>query len=188
MMVIVDLDRTLIPFDTTLHALKLVLLNQPKIDVFKNFMRGKKQFKNYLLNHVDWNIIEYPINLAVVNYINVMKKDGHAIYLLSGSNQKIVDAISRRLNIFDKSIGSSQDYPKMKFKNKLIYIKQELGASNWIYIADAYRDAVVWKEANTSILVTNSRLKYYLISKLRVKDLRLIKIDSPEISLPNSEF
>jgi hypothetical protein len=160
MFIFVDLDRTIIPFDTTIYALKMVLINWPLIDVIKNLIKGKKCFKNYLLNNVDWDSIEYPVNMSVFNYVNKMKNDGHTIYLLSGSNQRIVDAISRRLKIFDKSIGSNEDYPKLKFSNKLFYINQVLGTRQWVYIADAYRDVVVWKEANSPILVSNSKLKF----------------------------
>lgn len=188
MFVFVDLDRTIIPFDTTIHALKMVLINRPLIEVIKNLIKGKKCFKNYLLNNVDWDSIEYPINMSVFNYVNKMKNDGHTIYLLSGSNQKIVDAISTRLKIFDKSIGSNEDFPRLKFRNKLTYINQILGTCQWVYIADAYRDVVVWKKSTLPILVSNSQLKFFIISYFKVKKLGLIKVDSVRISLPNSEF
>lgn len=187
MIVIVDLDKTLVPFDTTIHALKIVMCKKPIVDVLKNFLKGKKHFKNYLQINVDWDTIEYPINLKVLNYIDAMKEDGNAIYLLSGSNQQIVDAVSRRLNNFDKSIGSNPDHPKLKFRNKLNYINQVIGGGNWVYIADAFRDIVIWKAAKTPILVSNSRLKYFFISKFVVRNLQLLKSDSIQISLPSSE-
>jgi len=178
MIVVVDLDRTLIPFDSTIHAIKIVLISRPKKEIFISLTKGNEYFKNYLLKHVDWDTIDFPVNKAVLNYLIEMKKSGSLIYLVSGSSEQIVNAISRRIGVFDKSVGRNQDRPNMKFKSKLTYVNQMVGGSDWVYVADAYRDVVIWKKATLPILVSRSRIKYFLISKFRIKNIGLLRLNS----------
>ena len=77
MIVIVDLDRTILPFDSTVYSIKYVLLNRPANEFIANLTKGRKKFKLYLVEHVDWRTIHIPINKAVMDFVIEMKKKGN---------------------------------------------------------------------------------------------------------------
>lgn len=186
MIYIVDLDKTLIPYDTTFFSLNYVLKNRPLSEISKKIIKGKSNFKKYINECVDWNIANLFVSEEVYKFLILKKKHGHKLFLISGSDNFIVSTISKRFGIFDLAIGSNEINPKLKYANKLKYIKKIAGKSEWAYLADAYQDSVIWHEAQESVLVSNSRIKFFIISIFMGGKLTQIKPGHAMISLPNS--
>jgi len=188
MIYVVDLDKTLIPYDTTIFSLKYVLRNRPMSEILKNIIKGKPDFKKYINECIDWNIACLLVSEEVYKFLIMKKEHGHKLFLISGSNGFVVSTISKRLGIFDLAIGSDGINPKLKYASKLQYIKKIAGKSKWSYLADAYQDSVIWREAHESVLVSNSRIKFFIISKFVNSKITQIKPGHSMISLPTSEF
>ena len=188
MIYVVDLDKTLIPYDTTIFSLKYVLRNRPMSEIFKNIIKGKSDFKKYLIECLNWNTVCVLVSEEVYKFLIMKKKHGHKLFIISGSDYFVVSTSSKRLGIFDLAIGSDRINPKLKYASKLQYIQKIAGKSKWSYLADAYQDSVIWREAHESVLVSNSRIKFFIISRFVNSKLIDIKPGHSTISLPVSEF
>lgn len=162
-LVICDFDKTLTITDTTWLALKF-----SKSYWFATTAILKKLFffkhpKSFITTDIDWQKVDVKISKDVYELILFLRKLNFKMILISGSSQKTVDIIAKPLGLFDFCYGSTIDR-RLKFKNKLEFIHNDLKIENFIYIADAYRDISIWRYSYIAIVVNRNPVIRRLIS------------------------
>ncbi len=152
----VDLDGTLIKTDL-LYESSLSFLATNIFNIFYLVIWGFKG-KAYLKRKLALNTIINPANLPYrtdfLAWLNQQKKN-RALILISASDQKIVDAISKYLGIFDCAIGSD-GIVNMSGIQKRNYLVNLYGEKNYSYAANDYVDLQVWKDSKSAILISNN--------------------------------
>jgi phosphoserine phosphatase len=168
-LVICDFDKTLTVADTTWLALKFSKSYRFTATTILKKLFFCKHSKTFISADIDWQSIDIKISKDVYELILFLKKLDFKIILISGSSQKIVDIIAEPLRLFDSCYGSTTDR-RLKFKNKLDFIHNDLKIKDFIYIADAYRDISIWRYSYLAIVVNrNPVIRLLILLSLKSK-------------------
>jgi 4-hydroxybenzoate polyprenyltransferase len=152
----VDLDGTLIKTDL-LYESALAFLAMNILNIFYLVIwvfKGKAYLKRKLALNIKINPANLPYRLDFLEWLNQQKKS-RTLILISASDQKIVDAISEHLGIFDCAIGSD-GIVNMAGIQKRNYLVNLYGENNYSYAANNYVDLDVWKDSKSAILTSNN--------------------------------
>lgn len=142
----VDLDGTLWEGDCLWLCLADFFKHHPlKIFcVLFWWYRGRTHLKYNLLKFVSFKPERLSFFPEILSYLHDLKKKGAKIYLVTGSDQKIADAVSAHLNIFEKAFGSSLDC-NLVGHNKADLLNKIFGKKNYIYFGNEWKDRFVWE-------------------------------------------
>jgi 4-hydroxybenzoate polyprenyltransferase len=157
----VDVDgtylRTDILFETLLVVIKHKFLRVLLVPFL--FLRGMAKLKFYLatLAFPYLNTKLLPVNNELHDFLKKKKLEAHQIYLVSASNEKIVQKIAENEGIFSGAYGSSESI-NLKGSVKASFL-EEIFPNGFIYIGDSCSDLEVWKKAKQGVVVAaNSRI------------------------------
>jgi phosphoglycolate phosphatase-like HAD superfamily hydrolase len=149
--IVVDLDGTLITFDSSLSLAKRMASKNIFLALklmFIYLMGAEAKAKQFVANHC--GKLQYKINQKVLNFLKSKKKD-HKLILATGTNMKIAQQINQDLeNLFEEVIASS-DSINCIGENKLNEIKGQIGDQKFLYIGDWWHDMPIWLDQNASI-------------------------------------
>ncbi len=149
----VDLDGTLVSTDILWESCLLFIKRYSflfwKLIVWSFY--GKAYFKEQVAKKVIPNVETLPYRDEVMAYVSNAKNLGRDIYLITASNQIVANSISKHLEIFTATIGSSSKL-NLKGKNKLNAIQNTIGAKKFDYIGDSKADVEIWRAAHTAII------------------------------------
>jgi len=162
----VDLDGTLIRSDMLFEATLLLIRKNP----FYIFLlpiwllKGKALLKQEIFSKVIINPEALPYRNEIIEYINIAKKNGKKIVLITASPYLIAKTIADYIGLFDAVYGSNAEI-NLKAGNKKDKLIELFGEGKYDYIGDAIVDLPVWKSANNAIVVSNNQ---NLINKVKV--------------------
>ena len=156
----VDLDNTLIKTDMINVGIRFML--KYKIYLFPKLFwilltKGKPHAKKFLYDKSTFSIDNLVFNNSVVNFIKLNKDKYHQTILISGSYYKYVDAVATHINLFDSSVGTTEDINMISL-NKVEYLNNKYGNVIFDYIGDSKKDIPIWEVARTAYVVENKNI------------------------------
>jgi len=148
----VDLDGTLIKTDMLYETFWSAFTNDLLIPIKALFalLKGKAHLKQILFYKSNINIKSLPYNQEVIQYIYSHRSNGGKVALVTASTQKLAEAISKNLNIFDEVYGSSSLINLRGFE-KANFLKKIFGKKNFDYIGNSSSDLQSWEISNKAI-------------------------------------
>lgn len=158
---VVDLDGTLVRTDTLHEAVLAFAAENPArmFDLVGWLKLGKAGFKDKLAAEQLADADTLPLNPDVMQLIEGAREAGRAVYLVSASDQRQVQAVANRVGLFDKAIGSDAQH-NLSGQAKADWLVSEFGAGGFDYVGDAAVDLPVWQQARQAITVAaDARLR-----------------------------
>jgi len=152
----VDLDRALVKTDVLLESL-LALLRSNIWYIFILpcwLLKGKAYLKSMIANRATIDVEKLPYNQEVVKFIAGEKDKGREVVLVTATNILYAEQIAKYLEIFSLVVASN-DKINLKSINKRDRLESLYGKKGYDYLGDSSADIVVWKSANSALLVTN---------------------------------
>ena len=147
----VDLDGTLIKSDMFYETFWSSFSNDLLIPLKVLFalFKGKGYIKKMLFNLSSIDIGSLPYNSDVIDYINEHRSNGGKVVLVTSSTQKVADAVSNHLNLFDEVYGSTSEI-NLKGLAKANLQKKIFGNKNFDYIGNSLSDLQTWEISNNN--------------------------------------
>ena len=139
----VDLDGTLIKLDT-LHQAILLLIRQKPSTLFllpQWIRKGRAFTKNEVARRQSLNVENLPYNNKLLSYIKSEKNKGRTIILVTASNYRTAEAVSKHLGCFDEVLSSSESMNLFGSVKRDI-LKEKY--STFDYVGDSISDLPIW--------------------------------------------
>ena len=154
----IDLDGTLWPGDCLWLSARKFLKKSPwKIfHLIIWWLNDRTVLKHSLVKDMHFNpshIVFFP---SMLEYIQNLKAKGAKLYLITGSDQIIADAIGKHLGIFENSFGSHIG-TNMVAQNKAELLNNLFGEKNYIYFGNEWKDRFVWQHSAAAVAVNVSK-------------------------------
>ena len=171
---IFDLDGTVIKTDSLWEMLFSHLRGNP-FRVLRAFYvliaRDVVGFKAILSKRADREVANWPMNSAVVELIEEARACGSEIVLATAAHQGIAKAVNRRLQLFDRVIGSS-GRTNLKGEAKLAWIQDHYDLRSVGYVGDCQSDIPIWRAVHDRFVVDSNH-----VSSLtsRVSELKVVR-------------
>ena len=155
----VDLDGTLIRTDSLQESLLQLLRAHPEglIRLPTALLRGRAAFKQAVMDAIDVDDLQLPINASVLDFLQTEKQTGRQILLVTAANHAIAEAIAEGIGLFDAVIASDATH-NLKGQHKADALVARFGARGFDYIGDSRADLPVWQQARKAYVVGDQRL------------------------------
>ena len=154
MPLIVDLDGTASRTDTLVESLLRLLKLRPfrLFVMLPGFFRDRAAFKAAVARTVSLDPASLAYNPAVIELAKAARAEGRAVYLVTGANAAIAQAVAGYLRIFD-GVFASDGQTNLTRENKAALLCREFGERGYAYVGDAAADVPVWRHAGAAIVV-----------------------------------
>ena len=177
----VDLDGTLIKLDTLHQAILLLIRRKPStLFLLPQWIRKGRAFtKNEVARRQSLNVKNLPYNNKLLSYIKSEKNKGRTIILVTASNYRTAEAVSKHLGCFDEVLSSS------KSMNLFGSVKRDIlkeKYNTFDYVGDSISDLPIWAVSRKKILVNPSRKTL----KKQSSDLLIVDKDPVSQSIPKT--
>ena len=162
-----DLDGTLVRTDTSFEQFfGLVRKNpgQALVSLFILLSRGRARFKEFCTRQFVLSAEHLPFNSEVIALVRRLSP-GRKCLLVSGAHQKIVNAVSNKLGLFDEAIGSVGDVNLIS-NAKAALLVVRFGERGYDYVGNSRADFKVWEHAQEVVAVSNSSAFLQRVLKL----------------------
>lgn len=129
----VDLDGTLVKSDTLYDSLCVLVRREPmaSFQLPMWLSAGKARVKAELAARAPLDASRLPYNQALLQYLRHEQRNGRAIYLVTGADQKLAERVSDHLGIFAGTLGSDGT-KNLTGDQKLLVLKQRFPAFDYI--------------------------------------------------------
>ena len=164
----VDLDGTLLLTDTLFEAVAEHLRRRPLWAIWQLLQLpfAIAKVKDRLTKNVDLDVDSLPVNEEVLAYCKSAKEAGRQVWLVSAADQKMVDRIVARFDVFDRAIGSDgKTNNKGPAKAKLL---EREAPGGFEYVGDSPADYKVWKSAARASFVDKGESRRRSIERMGV--------------------
>ena len=154
---VVDLDGTLLRSDLLIETAFSELSRNPVslFEMLSAAMRGKASLKHFLAMRSDIDPSVLPYDPVVLARIYQASAEGRPVYLVSGSNRYLVEAIVRHLGIFT-GWRASDESCNLSGEVKAKWLVAQFGERGFDYIGNDAADLSVWARAHKAITVRAS--------------------------------
>lgn len=104
----VDLDGTLVKSDTLYDSLCVMMRHHPIAALKLPFwlLGGKARVKSELARVAPLDATKLPYNQKLLNFLRQEKRNGRPIYLVTGADARLAEAVAAYLNLFTGTLGS----------------------------------------------------------------------------------
>lgn len=154
---VVDLDGTLIRtdllYETAMRAGGRAPLKSMAAAV--HLLRGKAALKSFLAEAGALDVSTLPYHEECIAFLRRERARGRKIILASASDQRLVDAIAKHLELFDEVYGTGADR-NLGGAAKAELLCAKYGERGFDYIADRKVDIAVWRRARKALTVNAS--------------------------------
>ena len=163
--VVVDLDGTLILSDSLVESLLTVARKRPLVvpGLLVDLVRGRSEFKAKVADIAWPDPRTLPYNAALLDRLRAWKSDGAILVLATAANERIANEVAAHLGIFDAVLASTSDL-NLKGSAKLFAIRQYLRENNlgdsFVYAGDSSADLPIWSEAAQIVYAGHSAAVY----------------------------
>ncbi|MFK8078788.1 MAG: UbiA family prenyltransferase [Granulosicoccus sp.] len=143
----VDLDGTFLKTDMLFESVLCLLKKQPWLvfNVLLWVLGGKANLKAQISRRVDVSELPLPVNQPLLDYL-LKASDSRQVILVTGSNQRVADAMKLRYPVFDQAYGSD-DTVNLTGRDKQQLLVSQYGEKGFDYIGNDKPDRVVWAAA-----------------------------------------
>lgn len=151
--VVVDLDGTLVPTDTTVLCM-LSLRRRPRglLRALWHLPRGRAAVKERLAAAASLDPARLHYNRDLLLYLRELRAAGRKLVLATGADRTIAEAVARHLGLFD-AVLASDGRTNLTGRRKLAAISRHLGGAAFVYVGDSRKDLVIWREAASGVCV-----------------------------------
>lgn len=155
---VVDLDGTLIKSDSLLESLLLLVKQRFYLLLLLPFwlLKGKAVFKQKIAESIHFDARYLPYNEDVLQYIKEKKQLGYQLYLATGANSKIAEAVNDYLQLFDGLLASDAT-TNLTGHHKSERLNALLGEKTYDYMGNSSVDLAVWQSSQKAIVVSSSK-------------------------------
>ncbi len=163
----VDLDGTALLTDT-LHESVLALIRSKPIYIFVLpfwLVRGIAYLKLKVAKHHALDVTTLPYNISFIDWLRVEKASGKEIVLCTAANDRVAEAVSKHLDLFDHVIASDAN-TNLKGANKRNELEKRYGDKGYDYAGNGRADLEVWAGASHAIVVNASGALQRKVSKV----------------------
>ncbi|MEF3405210.1 UbiA family prenyltransferase [Agromyces sp. CCNWLW203] len=152
---VVDLDGSLLRGDT-LHESVVANLRHPAAVVSAAWAlaaHGKAPMKRRLAETNRLDVTLLPTNSAVVSLMKGHAEQGGLIYLATGADRSVADAVAVRFDMFD-AVFASDGLANLTSQAKADMLTTTFGERGFDYVGNSPEDAAVWSRAERAYLAT----------------------------------
>jgi 4-hydroxybenzoate polyprenyltransferase len=172
---VIDLDGTLIKSDllieTAFHAMGTSAARS--FEALSRWRKGRAQLKKFLADS-DINFSSLPYDPAVLAVAGEAVDAGRQVYLASGSDEKLVQAVANHLGIFSGWFASDGS-TNLSGEAKAQCLVSAFGAGGFDYVGNSAKDLAIWAVC---------RKRFAIRVPAGVRD-RLVAIDPDAEVLPH---
>ncbi len=160
----VDLDGTLIKTDSLYELFLLLLKKNPFycIIALSWLWKSKAYLKEQITKRVQLSAESLPYNDDVINYIRSQDTD-RKILLVTGSNKRVAESVSKHLGLFDE-VMASDSITNLTCENKRNLLVSRFGEDGFEYIGNDKADMSVWSAAKHVSVVSKEN---HFLQKVR---------------------
>jgi len=154
---VVDLDGTLVLTDT-LHETALLLLCGAPYRAFRLplwLCAGKARMKREIAQSVELDVAGMPYHPELVQWIAAERAKGRRIVLATAADQKVANAVSVHLGLFDEVIASDGEVNRSAHRKAALLVER-FGEGGFDYAGNSRDDLIVWAKARRAIVVSAS--------------------------------
>ncbi len=156
---VVDLDGTLTRTDTLWETLFSLARERPLhlLSALPTLRRGRAAFKSRLLDQADIDCTTLPLNTELIEWLRGEKAVGRPLVLATASDQRMAQAISDQVDLFD-AVLASNGVRNLKGPAKAAALLERFGQGGFDYVGDSRADLPVWAVARQAIVVGGDAL------------------------------
>jgi len=159
---VVDLDGTLSKTDTLIEVF-LLLIKQQMLSLFLLpfwLLKGKAYFKQQMAAAVSVDASGFMYNHDVLAYMKAAKRAGREVYIATGANEKVAQAVANYLPEMgleiDGLFASSQE--NLTGRRKQAKLNAVFGEKQYEYVGNASIDLKVWRDCSEAMVVGSASL------------------------------
>jgi 4-hydroxybenzoate polyprenyltransferase len=151
---VVDLDGTLLATDTLWEMLLVYLRDKPWciFSLFAWVVSGKARFKEKLASVTVLDVGSLPYRADCLDWLLSEKQSGRTIFLATGANVRVANAVAEHLKIFDGVIASDSG-TNVTGLAKADRIATILGTESYDYAGNSHVDIAIWRKSLSAIVV-----------------------------------
>lgn len=129
----VDLDGTLVKSDTFYDSLCVLMRRRPlaalKLPLW--LLGGKARVKSELARIAPLDAAKLPYNQKLLQALRQEQRNGRAIYLATGADQRLAEAVAQHLHLFTGLLGSD-GVKNLTGARKLAALREQYGSFDYI--------------------------------------------------------
>lgn len=151
----VDLDGTLIPWDTAWENLRAIFFKNPKQipALLTEILKGKAGLKYWLHKEVGMRAGAIPLRVEIEKIIRHEKTKGRAIHLISGAPQPLVNDLARRIGLDIEGGHWGSTATCNLTVRKEAFILRKFGLKGYDYFGDRAADLPIFRGAMGGAIV-----------------------------------
>ena len=137
----VDLDGTLVKSDTLVDSILVMTRQYPAslLSLPGWLAQGKAALKHHISRAIVLDVEHLPYNRPLLEWLRIQHSEGHAIYLVTASDQAVAERVAGFLGIFAGVI-ASDGVTNLAGAGKLAVLRERFG-ERFCYIGNARPDA-----------------------------------------------
>lgn len=164
---VVDLDGTLIKSDSLVESLLLLMKQKTYLLFLLPFwlLQGKAVFKQKIADSIHFDARYLPYNDDVLAYIKAKKQLGYQLYLATGANSKIAEAVNDHLQLFDGLLASDASV-NLTGSHKAERLNSLFGDNSYSYMGNSSVDLAVWQSSKQAVVVSSNKGLFERAKKL----------------------
>lgn len=155
-----DLDGTLLRTDSLWETVLQLLKAKPLIIfqlLFAYFRSGRSGFKTATVDNLLIDPANLPYHAEVISLIQEARRQGRSVWLVTGANQRLADAVAEHLGLFDGVIGSETGSNNTGH-DKADELVRRFGDKQFDYAGNSRSDLKVWARSHSAIVVGSQKL------------------------------
>lgn len=154
---VVDLDGTLVTVDLLQESLLRVATTKPwlLLQVFGWLRHGKAAFKQAVAEQVAIDPAHLPYSEAFLAWLWEQKKRGRELWLVTGSDRRVAEAVADHLGLFDQVL-ASDGRVNLTGERKAQVLAERFAERGFVYAGNSWVDIAVWAKAKGAVVVNAS--------------------------------
>ena len=148
----VDLDGTLVKSDTLADSVCVLARTHPwdLLCLPGWLLGGKARFKREVSSRAPLDVAHLPYNEALIVYLREQAASGRPLYLSTGADQHVADAVAHHLGLFD-GVFSSDGVTNLTGKDKLRLLESRFG-QGFAYVGNSRKDLPLLNASKAAML------------------------------------
>jgi 4-hydroxybenzoate polyprenyltransferase len=179
---VVDLDGTFYKTDSLWEGFFQLIHTQPhRIAAVLHilFSGNKVQLKQYLAPYSLRTLDSWPLNTPVYAYMQGAQSNGRPLYLATGADISIAEAVSRKLGCFEGVLATSGDV-NLKGEVKAEKLRKMFGEKCFDYIGNSLDDLPVWATCREAVVMSMSQSLRAKVVQINPR-CRMLEVASPPL-------
>jgi 4-hydroxybenzoate polyprenyltransferase/phosphoserine phosphatase len=152
---VIDLDGTLLRTDSLQESTLLLLRAGPHraFSLPLWLAGGKARMKREIAQRVELDVAGMPYHDELVAWIGAERERGRRIVLATAADEKVANAVSAHLGLFDEVIASDGTVNRSAHRKAALLVER-FGEQGFDYAGNSRDDLPVWERARRAIVVS----------------------------------